>query len=114
MVSLHRFFAVVLLSGSSFPLLGCRGGGAVEDRGSERPMMEVREVRCTESTDDMAWRYDCRGTLVTRDARFQNADVLVWVENRTKRANEKESAPTLPGYVLMTNGVATLESGAYY
>lgn len=79
------------------------------------PVFEIREVACSEETSDRAWQYDCRGTLLTRDDRLQHGGVIVWVEDASKDAKGKEIV-TNPGpyFVLMSNGVGTLTSGAYY
>ncbi len=75
---------------------------------------EIREVRCSETTNDTSWLYSCQGTLLTRDSRYQNTELVVWYEDASKRPGDKSVGSPPFQYVRMSKGVATLASGAYY
>jgi hypothetical protein len=80
----------------------------------ESASFEIREVRCSETTDDSSWLYSCQGTLLTRDIRYQNNEIVVWYQDVSKRSGDKSVGSPLLQYVRMSKGVATLTSGAYY
>jgi len=79
------------------------------------PVFEIREVGCSGNPSDAAWSYECQGTLLTRDNRYSNRQIVVWVLDVSKHHNGEPIYPSGTGfYRLMSSGVATLKTLAYY
>ena len=86
-----------------------------EKESETTPVFETREVSCNENVNDLAWSYTCQGTLLTRDNRYSQRSLIIWYEDVSTDHKGERIAPTLsPDFVLMSNGVATLKTVAYY
>lgn len=86
-----------------------------EKESETAPVFEIREVGCNESITDAMWSYTCQGTLLTRDIRYSNKQLVIWLEDVSTHHNgERLSESPYQTYVLMSNGVATLRAGGFY
>jgi hypothetical protein len=96
-------------------LSSCQRDVATSAQHGETPTFEIREVRCNLNASDIAWSYHCQGTVLTRDARLQSAKLVLWYRDVTKQPGENTKvAERSVSYVVMSEGVATLPSYAYY
>lgn len=107
----------------SVPLLallcvGCRKHTFPNQTGAS---FEIREAKCDEhqGIDDGhgpgSWQYSCHATLLTRDPRYQIGRLVVWYEDVSKGKDGKQiEADPKPDTALMSDGVATVNGGAFY
>jgi len=107
----HNWVLTILFV--ALALGGCKK--ETESAKANAPVFEIREISCKAETFDAGWSHTCQGTLLARDPEFQNAEVIVWYRDRSGRPDQKEG-PSNRDYifVLMSHGVATLSTGAYY
>ncbi len=75
---------------------------------------EIREVHCAEETTEISWTYKCQGTLLTREDDYRNGELIVWFEDASKRAGDKDLGTEFLQSVRVSKGVATLNAFAYY
>jgi hypothetical protein len=79
------------------------------------PAFEIRQVRCDRQASESAWSYECRATLVTRDEKYQHGQLVIYFVDTSKDSNGRlRYLSPVANYVVMTDGIATLSSGAYY
>jgi hypothetical protein len=102
---------VSILLALVFPVVGCNQGNPARD--STPALFEIREINWDRTDGESAWTYQCRATLIARDARFQKGQVVVFHKQTVKHKNGKLDE-AFPSFVVLTDGVGTLSAGAYY